>query len=37
MKAYLGIRDSARPYDGGAGKIFGIDRAEKNFARVRIA
>ena len=36
MKAYLGIRDSARAYDGGADKIFGIDRAEKNFVRVRV-
>ena len=41
MKAYLGIRDSARPYldlgAAGAGTLFGIDTKERNFARVRIA
>ena len=41
MKAYLGIRDTDMPYlsegQGSAGKLFGIDLREKNFARVRIA
>ena len=36
MKAYLGIRDTDRP-GMGAGKLFGIDSAERNFVRVRIA
>ena len=41
MKAYLGIRDVAQPYqiapgDGGR-RIFGIDVREKNFARIRLA
>lgn len=40
MKAYLGIRDTDRPYRPFAGdgdKLFGIDIRERNFARVRIA
>jgi glutamate synthase (NADPH/NADH) small chain len=37
MKAYLGIRDSARPFDSGGDKLFGIDLRERNFARVRVA
>ncbi|WP_296492338.1 NADPH-dependent glutamate synthase [Rhodoferax sp.] len=41
MKAYLGIRDTARAYssgDGaGPGTLFGIDTRERNFARVRVA
>lgn len=41
MKAYLGIRDTARAYssgDGaGPGTLFGIDARERNFARVRVA
>ena len=40
MKAYLGMRDADAPYvtegSGGAGKLFGIDARERNFARVRI-
>jgi glutamate synthase (NADPH/NADH) small chain len=41
MKAYLGLRDSEVVYLAehaeGAARLFGIDRAEKNFARVRVA
>jgi len=41
MKAYLGIRDADLPYltdgRGGAGRLFGIDLRERNFARVRVA
>jgi glutamate synthase (NADPH/NADH) small chain len=41
MKAYLGIRDSDAVYrqegDGGGDTWFGIDVAERNFARVRVA
>jgi glutamate synthase (NADPH/NADH) small chain len=41
MKAYLGIRDTARGYSSGdaagAGTLFGIDTRERNFARVRVA
>jgi glutamate synthase (NADPH) small chain len=37
MQAYLGLRDPARPYDGGADRVFGIDVAERNFTRVRVA
>ena len=37
MKAYLGIRDTARPFDNGGDKLFGIDLRERNFARVRVA
>ena len=44
MKAYLGIRDSNLPYvtqvaqgGDGAGRLFGIDLREHNFARVRVA
>ena len=40
MKAYLGIRDTDLPYATdarGAGKLFGIDPRERNFARIRVA
>jgi len=41
IKAYLGIRDSATVYDPERtdldGMLFGIDLAERNFARVRLA
>lgn len=37
MKAYLGIRDSNLPYSGDGEKLFGIDRRERNFTRVRVA
>ena len=37
MKAYLGIRDSTLPYAGDGEKLFGIDRRERNFTRVRVA
>jgi hypothetical protein len=41
MKEYLGIRDSEVVYlaerTGGEGKRFGIDVAERNFARIRVA
>jgi hypothetical protein len=39
MKAYLGIRDSDQPYviDGRGNRMFGIDPAERNFARIRVA
>ena len=37
MKAYLGIRDSTRPYGTGDENPFGIDPGERNFARIRIA
>ncbi len=37
MKAYLGIRDSAQPYAGAGERLFGIDRSERNYARVRVA
>ncbi len=41
MKAFLGIRDAGTPYTmagkGDAGKLFGIDLKERNFARVRVA
>jgi glutamate synthase (NADPH) small chain len=37
MREYLGIRDAARPYRGDGERIFGIDRAEHTFRRVRIA
>ena len=39
MKAYLGIRDPALPYCGATGgeALFGIDKRERNFARVRVA
>jgi len=40
MKAYLGIRDTDVVYQaerrGSAGKLFGIDLTERNFARVRL-
>jgi glutamate synthase (NADPH/NADH) small chain len=40
MKAYLGIRDPDRPYAidgrGAAGRMFGFDPAERNFARIRV-
>jgi glutamate synthase (NADPH/NADH) small chain len=35
MKAYLGIRDSNRPYRTGGDTLFGIDTSERNFARIR--
>jgi glutamate synthase (NADPH/NADH) small chain len=34
MKAYLGIRDTSQPAP--AGRIFGIDPRERNFARIRV-
>jgi hypothetical protein len=41
MKAYLGLRDSARVYtpvgDGPAARLFGIDRRERGYANVHIA
>jgi glutamate synthase (NADPH) small chain len=37
MKAYLGIRDVTRPYAGDGPRLFGIDRSEHGFRRVRIA
>ena len=37
MKAYLGLRDIHRPYAGGGASLFGIDRSERNFARVQVA
>lgn len=37
MKAYLGLRDTARPYDGDADTLFGIAAGEKNFARLTAA
>jgi glutamate synthase (NADPH/NADH) small chain len=41
MKSYLGIRDSEVVYrsalPGSEGRCFGIDLAERNFARVRVA
>ena len=35
MKAYLGIRDSNRPYHAAGDTLFGIDTSERNFARIR--
>jgi len=41
MKAFLGLRDTDVVYlperIGTAGKLFGIDQTEHNFARVRVA
>jgi len=37
MKTYLGIRDSARRFESDGDTLFGIDRREHNFARVRVA
>ena len=41
MQEYLGIRDTSAVYfpetAGSAGKFFGIDATEGNFARIRIA
>ncbi len=38
MKAYLGIRDAARPYRGAEdGLLFGVDMRERNFSRVRLS
>ena len=41
MKAYLGLRDTEAVYEaaGGdaAGRLFGIDRHERNYARVHLA
>jgi glutamate synthase (NADPH/NADH) small chain len=36
MKAYLGLRDADAPYQTGGGTLFGIDVAERNFARIRV-
>ena len=35
MKAYLGIRDTNRPYRSAGDTLFGIDARERNFARIR--
>lgn len=35
MKAYLGIRDTNRPYRTAGDTLFGIDTSERNFARIR--
>ena len=35
MKAYLGIRDTNRPYRSSGDTVFGIDTGERNFARIR--
>jgi len=37
MKAYLGIRDTCKPYDQDKEKLFGIGLGERNFARVKVA
>jgi hypothetical protein len=41
MKAYLGIRDTDVVYQpehkGSAGKLFGIDTRERNYARIHVA
>jgi homotetrameric NADPH-dependent glutamate synthase len=41
MKAFLGIRDSDSVYrperTGSDGKLFGFDREERNFTRIRVA
>jgi glutamate synthase (NADPH/NADH) small chain len=41
MKSYLGIRDTDVVYRpelrGSAGKLFGIDMGERNYARVHVA
>jgi glutamate synthase (NADPH/NADH) small chain len=41
MKAYLGLRDSEAAHlpeeADAAGRLFGIDRRERNFARVHLA
>jgi glutamate synthase (NADPH/NADH) small chain len=41
MKAWLGLRDSDSVYlpasDDAANRLFGIDRRERNYARVRLA
>ena len=41
MQEYLGIRDTSKVYlpelTGSAGKLFGIDATERNYARIRIA
>jgi glutamate synthase (NADPH/NADH) small chain len=41
MKTYLGIRDTEQPYvidaKPGAGRLFGLDPRERNFARIRVA
>jgi glutamate synthase (NADPH) small chain len=40
MKAFLGLRDTDRVYDDAAysaeSRMFGIERAEHGFARVRV-
>jgi glutamate synthase (NADPH/NADH) small chain len=35
MKKYLGLRDSRAAYRSGGDALFGIDLAERNFARIR--
>jgi glutamate synthase (NADPH/NADH) small chain len=41
MKAYLGLRDTEIVYQGASadapGRLFGIDRRERCYARVRMA
>ena len=41
MKAWLGLRDSDSVYlpasEDPASRLFGIDRRERNYARVRLA
>ncbi|MEI7612662.1 MAG: NADPH-dependent glutamate synthase [Betaproteobacteria bacterium] len=37
MKAYLGIRDGAAPYNSSEETLFGISSSERNFSRIRIA
>ena len=34
MKNYLGIREHAKPYGGGATGLFGIGPSERNFSRI---
>jgi glutamate synthase (NADPH) small chain len=38
IRAYLGLHDADANYDAsGAGKLFGLDSHERNFARIRVA
>jgi glutamate synthase (NADPH/NADH) small chain len=40
MKAFLGLRDTDvvyAPEPAGSDRLFGIDRGERNYARVRVA
>jgi hypothetical protein len=41
MKAYLGLRDTERVYqpigDDATARLFGIDRRERQYARVHLA